>query len=93
MKGGWKVYLTLFLLIILVSVFPYKEGFSNDMFSLSWFTTKEKQDVNGVDVDDKNETKNTKYVFNDKYGSGLLYTDIPYDASYNHYKFNNLSTP
>lgn len=110
MKGGsWKVYLALFLLIVLVAIFPYKEGFAmDDVMSLSWFTTKEKQDVNGIHVNDKSETKGTgetkdksetkgtgepKYIFNDKYGSGLSYTDIPYDVSYNHYKFNNLSNP
>ena len=105
MKGGClKVYLALFLLIVLVAIFPYKEGFGvDDVMSLSWFTTK-KQDVNGVYLDetkdkneikDKNETKDKneikvestdKHVFNDKYG--LSYTDIPYDVSYNNYKFN-----
>ena len=94
----WKVYLALFLLIVLVAVFPYKEGFGvDDVMSLSWFTTK-KQDVNDIYLDetkDKNEikgeimNKNTdNHVFNDKYGSGLSYTDIPYDVSYNNYKFN-----
>ena len=77
------------------------------MFSLSWFTTK-KQDISGVYLDDKSETKGTgetkgkdetkdetkgtgenTFVFNDKYGSGLSYTNVPYDASYN--QFNNLS--
>ena len=106
--GQLKVYIALLLLIVLVAIFPYKEGFDvNDMFSLSWFTTK-KQDISGVYLDDKSETKGkgetngkdetkgtdktkdeTKFVFNDKYGSGLSYTNVPYDASYN--QFNNLS--
>jgi len=108
MKGGClKVYLALFLLIVLVAIFPYKEGFGmDDVMSLSWFTTKQ-QDVSGAYIDEsedetkgksetkgiseikseiKNETKG-KHVFNDNYG--LAYTDIPYDASYNNYKFNN----
>ena len=104
-KGCLKVYLALILLIVLVAVFPYKEGFGmDDVMSLSWFTTKQ-QDVSGAYIDEsedetksetksetkgiseiKNETKG-KHVFNDNYG--LAYTDIPYDASYNNYKFNN----
>jgi hypothetical protein len=116
MKGGClKVYLALILLIVLVAIFPYKEGFAlDDVMGLSWFTTKQ-QDVSGVYLDDKGETKGTsekkgetkgiseikgemnkmnemnetkgKHVFNDNYG--LAYTDIPYDVSYNQYKFNN----
>jgi hypothetical protein len=100
--GQLKVYIALLLLIVLVAIFPYKEGFDvNDMFSLSWFTTK-KQDISGVYLDDKSETKGKgetkdetkgtdepKFVFNDKYGSGLSYTNVPYDVSYN--QFNNLS--
>lgn len=44
-----KVYLALFLLIVLVAVFQYKEGFGNGNWldMSSWFTTK---DISGSDV-------------------------------------------
>ena len=82
-----KVYLALFLLIVLVAVFPYKEGFDNDSWSLfdmsSWFRTKKSKDE---EDETKNETKDVKTNnYDDTYGSGLLYTttQTTNDASYN----------
>ena len=86
-----KVYLALILLIVLVAVFQYKEGFGNGNWldMSSWFTTK---DISGSDVrvsDDikKNEPKDK---YDDTYGSGLsgtsyTTTETPYDVSYNDY--------
>lgn len=61
-----KVYLALFLLIVLVAAFPYKEGFAGDNWLelSSWFTTKE-------DDETKYETKDViKDKYDDKYGTG-----------------------
>ena len=89
-----KVYLALILLIVLVAVFPYKEGFANDtwptLFDVaSWFRTDKKKDDETKDV--------TKDKYDDKYGSGLLgssYTtttilnDVSYNDFYNKPQFN-----
>ena len=80
MKGGcWKVYLALFLLIVLVAVFPYKEGFSNWLDFSSWFTsdttdTSDTSDTTDkIDTTDKSETtdKNKTKKYDDYYGTGL----------------------
>ena len=67
-----KVYLALIVLIVLVAVFPYKEGFANDTWSTlfdvaSWFRTDKKK------YDEiKNENKVViKEKYNDTYGTGL----------------------
>ena len=53
-----NVYLALFLLIVLVTVFPYKEGFDGDksIDFTSWFTKKEKKEEES-ESDKKNDTK------------------------------------
>ena len=68
-----KVYLALFVLIVLVAAFPYKEGFDGDFWLdvSSWFTKKEKKKES--DSDDTN-LKNKKDTYDDTYGSGLLGT-------------------
>jgi hypothetical protein len=98
-----KVYLALFLLIVLVAVFQYKEGFGNGNWldMSSWFTTK---DISGSDVrvsnervsDDikKNEPKDN---YDDTYGSGLsgasyTTTETTNDASYNSF-YKKLDEP
>jgi len=93
-----KVYLALILLIVLVAVFPYKEGFANDtwptmFYVASWFRTDKKKDDETKDV-----IKDViKDKYDDKYGSGLLgssYTtttilnDVSYKDYYNKPQFN-----
>jgi hypothetical protein len=67
-----NVYLALFLLIVLVAVFPYREGFNGDTWFdfTPWFMKKEEK---------KEEEKEKK---KDKYEYGTSYTT---DASYNDY--------
>jgi hypothetical protein len=64
-----KVYLALFVLIVLVAVFPYKEGFEvNNWLDLSsWFKKEEK---------DESESDDKKKNYDDIYG-------YIQDASYN----------
>ena len=47
-----KVYLALILLIVLVAVFPYKEGFDNSNWLdlSSWFKKEETRDISGSEV-------------------------------------------
>lgn len=74
-----KVYLALILLIVLVAVFPYKEGFEvNNWLDLSsWFKKEETRDISGSEV------KPNEYDM-----SGLSYkmNELSQDASYNDYK-------
>ena len=87
-----KVYLALILLIVLVALFQYKEGFGNGNWldMSSWFTTKDisGSDVSGSDVRVSNDIKKNepKDNYDDTYGyglSGASYTTT--DASYNEY--------
>ena len=82
-----KVYLALFLLIVLVAVFQYKEGFGNGNWldMSSWFTTKDisGSDISGSDVrvsdarvsdarvSDDIKKNEPKDNYDDTYGSGL----------------------
>jgi hypothetical protein len=81
-----KVYLALFLLIVLVAVFPYREGFDNSgwLDLTSWFTKKEEK----KEKEDESDKKEKKYE--DNYESSLLgatyTTETTNDASYNNYK-------
>jgi hypothetical protein len=87
-----KVYLALILLIVLVAVFQYKEGFGNSNWLdlSSWFTTK---DISGSDVrvsDARVSDDKPKDNYDDTYGSGLsgtsyTTTTAPIDMSYNEY--------
>ena len=96
--GCLKVYLALMLLIVLVAVFRYKEGFSNWSFFdvSSWFSSKEdEKKEKKVEPKEKKIEPNEKY--DDKYGSGLLgtsytTTQTTNDASYNDY-YKKLDEP
>jgi len=69
-----KVYLALILLIVLVAVFPYKEGFDNSNWLdlSSWFKKEEKRDISGSEVK-PNEYDELSYKMN----------EMSQDASYN----------
>jgi hypothetical protein len=82
-----KVYLALFLLIVLVAVFPYREGFDNSgwLDLSSWFAKKDEKKEEKKEQDSKSEKK-----YDDNYESSLLgatYTtkETTNDVSYNNF--------
>ena len=70
--GCMKVYLALFLLIVLVAVFQYKEGFSNWSFFdvASWFSSKEDERSKDEQINDERSKDVIKDKYNDTYGTG-----------------------
>jgi hypothetical protein len=68
-----KVYLALFLLIVLVAVFPYREGFNGDTWFdfTPWFMKKEKKEDSDSEKEKKKDKNETKDKYDDYYGTGL----------------------
>jgi hypothetical protein len=72
--GCLKVYLAIFLLIVLVAAFPYKEGFSNwSFFDVASWVSSKKDEERSIERSNEriNETKDViKDNYDDKYGTG-----------------------